>query len=69
MGKAVSDMQESFEGNRLEYPHYTRPRESEGRAIPDVLLAAPRGDRALARRGGGADYAGAAAGFVGGSER
>jgi tRNA (guanine37-N1)-methyltransferase len=23
----------------LEYPHYTRPREWEGRAIPDVLLS------------------------------
>ena len=38
MGKDASGTQESFEGNRLEYPHYTRPREWEGRAIPDVLL-------------------------------
>jgi tRNA (guanine37-N1)-methyltransferase len=38
MGKAASGEDESFEGGRLEYPHYTRPREWEGRTIPDVLL-------------------------------
>jgi tRNA (guanine37-N1)-methyltransferase len=37
MGKAASGIEESFEGNRLEYPHYTRPREWEGRPIPEVL--------------------------------
>jgi len=31
--------EESFESGLLEYPHYTRPREWEGRAIPDVLLS------------------------------
>ncbi|WP_268995431.1 tRNA (guanosine(37)-N1)-methyltransferase TrmD [Microvirga roseola] len=39
MGKEASGLEESFETNRLEYPHYTRPREWEGRAIPDVLLS------------------------------
>ncbi len=39
MGKESSGTEESFETNRLEYPHYTRPREWEGRAIPDVLLS------------------------------
>jgi tRNA (guanine37-N1)-methyltransferase len=39
MGKAESGAEESFEAGRLEYPHYTRPREWEGRAIPDVLLS------------------------------
>lgn len=39
MGKEASGTEESFETNRLEYPHYTRPREWEGRAIPDVLLS------------------------------
>ena len=39
MGKDASGTEESFEGNRLEYPHYTRPREWEGRAIPDILLS------------------------------
>ncbi|WP_407519031.1 tRNA (guanosine(37)-N1)-methyltransferase TrmD [Methylobacterium oryzisoli] len=38
MGKAASGVEESFEGARLEYPHYTRPRDWEGRPIPDVLL-------------------------------
>jgi tRNA (guanine37-N1)-methyltransferase len=38
MGKEASGTEESFETNRLEYPHYTRPREWEGRTIPDVLL-------------------------------
>jgi tRNA (guanine37-N1)-methyltransferase len=37
MGKALSGVDESFEGGLLEYPQYTRPREWEGRAIPDVL--------------------------------
>ena len=31
--------EESFAAGLLEYPHYTRPREWEGRAIPDVLLS------------------------------
>ncbi|APF36579.1 tRNA (guanosine(37)-N1)-methyltransferase TrmD [Chelatococcus daeguensis] len=39
MGKEASGKEESFEGGLLEYPHYTRPREWEGRAIPDVLLS------------------------------
>ncbi len=39
MGKLESGEQESFEAGLLEYPHYTRPREWEGRAIPDVLLS------------------------------
>jgi tRNA (guanine37-N1)-methyltransferase len=38
MGKEVSGEEESFESGLLEYPHYTRPREWDGRAIPDVLL-------------------------------
>lgn len=38
MGKHASGVEESFEGGLLEYPHYTRPREWEGRAIPDVLI-------------------------------
>jgi tRNA (guanine37-N1)-methyltransferase len=39
MGKVESATQESFEAGLLEYPHYTRPREWEGRAIPDILLS------------------------------
>ena len=34
----------------LEYPHYTRPREWEGRAIPDVLLSGDHGKIAKWRR-------------------
>ena len=38
MGKEASAEEESFESGLLEYPHYTRPREWNGGAIPDVLL-------------------------------
>ncbi len=31
--------EESFASGLLEYPHYTRPRDFEGRAIPEVLLS------------------------------
>ena len=39
MGKAESGDEESFEHGLLEYPHYTRPQDFEGRAIPDVLIS------------------------------
>jgi tRNA (guanine37-N1)-methyltransferase len=39
MGKQASGVEESFENGLLEYPHYTRPREFEGEAIPEVLLS------------------------------
>jgi tRNA (guanine37-N1)-methyltransferase len=39
MGAPVSSVEESFAAELLEYPQYTRPREWEGRAIPDVLLS------------------------------
>ena len=39
MGKEASGAEESFESNLLEYPHYTRPRDWEGRSIPHVLLS------------------------------
>jgi tRNA (guanine37-N1)-methyltransferase len=38
-GNEVSLAEESFADGLLEYPHYTRPRDFEGRAIPDVLLS------------------------------
>ena len=38
MGKSESGVSESFESGLLEYPQYTRPREWEGRAIPEALL-------------------------------
>ncbi len=37
MGAALSGEEESFENGLLEYPHYTRPAEWEGRTIPEVL--------------------------------
>jgi tRNA (guanine37-N1)-methyltransferase len=37
MGAASSGDEESFESGLLEYPHYTRPQEWEGRTIPEVL--------------------------------
>ncbi|MEL7686395.1 tRNA (guanosine(37)-N1)-methyltransferase TrmD [Citromicrobium bathyomarinum] len=37
MGAASSGAEESFEDGLLEYPHYTRPQEWEGRTIPEVL--------------------------------
>lgn len=37
MGAALSGDEESFENGLLEYPHYTRPAEWEGRTIPEVL--------------------------------
>jgi len=39
IGQAASLTEESFEAGLLEYPQYTRPREWEGLAIPEVLLS------------------------------
>jgi tRNA (guanine37-N1)-methyltransferase len=50
MGKEESGAEESFEKGLLEYPHYTRPREWEGRAIPDVLLTGDHAKIAAWRR-------------------
>jgi tRNA (guanine37-N1)-methyltransferase len=38
-GNEASLAEESFAADLLEYPHYTRPRDFEGRAIPEVLLS------------------------------
>jgi len=50
MGKAASGEEESFEGGLLEYPHYTRPRDWEGRGIPQVLAVGNHGAIAAWRR-------------------
>jgi tRNA (guanine37-N1)-methyltransferase len=50
MGKEASGEEESFEMGLLEYPHYTRPREWEGRTIPDVLLTGDHAKIAAWRR-------------------
>jgi len=39
IGAAESLASESFETGLLEYPQYTKPRDWEGRAIPDILLS------------------------------
>ncbi len=39
MGAADSAVEESFTAGLLEYPHYTRPAEWQGRAVPEVLLS------------------------------
>jgi tRNA (guanine37-N1)-methyltransferase len=50
MGKDHSGDEESFEGGLLEYPHYTRPRDWEGRSIPDVLTGGNHAEIARWRR-------------------
>jgi tRNA (guanine37-N1)-methyltransferase len=39
-GSAVTD---SFEGGRLDWPHYTRPAVVRGRGVPEVLLSGDHG--------------------------
>jgi tRNA (guanine37-N1)-methyltransferase len=47
MGAAESAEDESFSTGLLEYPHYTRPADWQGHAVPDVLLS---GDHAAIAR-------------------
>jgi tRNA (guanine37-N1)-methyltransferase len=47
VGRAESVERESFVRDRLDHPHYTRPREYRGLAVPDVLLS---GDHARIER-------------------
>ena len=39
MGSNASVVEESFERGLLEYPHYTRPKDWRGIAVPEVLLS------------------------------
>ena len=50
VGAAQSIVEESFETGLLEYPLYTRPREWEGRNIPEVLLSGDHAKIAAWRR-------------------
>jgi tRNA (guanine37-N1)-methyltransferase len=50
MGAESSGAEESFEDGLLEYPHYTRPQDWEGRAIPEVLVSGDHGKVAAWRR-------------------
>ncbi len=43
MGAADSAAEESFSDGLLEYPHFTRPAEWQGRRVPDVLLSGHHG--------------------------
>ncbi|BAQ70569.1 tRNA (guanine-N1)-methyltransferase [Rhodovulum sulfidophilum] len=43
LGNAASTEEESHSGGLLEHPHYTRPAEWRGRAIPEVLLSGNHG--------------------------
>ncbi|MDC0385612.1 tRNA (guanosine(37)-N1)-methyltransferase TrmD, partial [Pelagibacteraceae bacterium] len=39
LGNANSAKEESFENNLLEYPQYTKPRDWEGKKVPEVLFS------------------------------
>ena len=47
VGRAESVERESFENERLDYPHYTRPRDFRGLGVPEALLS---GDHARIER-------------------
>ena len=47
VGQLESVQQDSFRNGLLDYPHYTRPREVEGRGVPSMLLS---GDHAAIQR-------------------
>ena len=50
MGAAASADEESFSAGLLEYPHYTRPADWQGRKVPDVLLSGHHAEVAAWRR-------------------
>jgi tRNA (guanine37-N1)-methyltransferase len=50
MGKEASGADESFSDGLLEYPHYTRPQDFEGRTIPEVLTSGDHAKIAAWRR-------------------
>ena len=51
MGAPDSGTEESFESGLLEYPHYTRPVDWEGRTIPEVLRSGDHAKVAAWRQG------------------
>ena len=50
MGREASGAEESFAEGLLEYPHFTRPQDFEGRPIPDILLSGDHAKIAAWRR-------------------
>jgi tRNA (guanine37-N1)-methyltransferase len=55
MGAPSSGDDESFEAGLLEYPHYTRPYDWEGRTIPEVLRSGDHAKIAAWRKARAAD--------------
>ena len=50
LGSAASAGEESFTDGLLEYPHFTRPQDFEGRLIPDVLTSGNHSEISKRRR-------------------
>jgi len=50
LGSATSSVNESFSGELLDYPQYTRPPEFRGMRVPDVLLTGNHAEIAKWRR-------------------
>jgi tRNA (guanine37-N1)-methyltransferase len=51
LGNETSLVEESFSDGQLEHPHFTKPREWEGRTLPDVLLSGDHAKIEAWRRG------------------
>jgi tRNA (guanine37-N1)-methyltransferase len=47
IGKIASTVDESFSAGRVEYPHFTQPRDFRGLGVPEILLS---GDHAAIER-------------------
>jgi tRNA (guanine37-N1)-methyltransferase len=50
LGNAESAVEESHSSGLLEHPHYTRPAEWQGRAIPEILTSGDHAKVAAWRR-------------------
>ena len=50
LGSELSSIEDSFHSGLLDYPHYTRPAEIEGHAVPEVLMSGDHGKIASWRR-------------------
>ena len=50
LGSELSFIEDSFHSGLLDYPHYTRPAEIEGHAVPEVLMSGNHGKIASWRR-------------------
>jgi len=50
LGDELSNIEESFHGNLLEYPQYTRPASYRGLSVPEVLLSGDHAKIAAWRR-------------------